>query len=41
LLKKRLGRTNLMVSVIGFGGLIIPRISTDEAISVVRRALEL
>ena len=41
MLKKRLGRTDLMVSVIGFGGLIIPRISIDEAISVVRRALEL
>jgi predicted aldo/keto reductase-like oxidoreductase len=41
LLRRRLGKTGLMVSVIGFGGLIIPRISADEAISVIRRALEL
>jgi len=39
--KRRLGKTNLMVSVIGFGGLIIPRISHDEAIRVVNRALDL
>lgn len=41
MLKRRLGRTELMVSVIGFGGLIIPRISHDEAIKVVRHALDL
>jgi len=41
LLKRRLGRTELMVSVIGFGGLIIPRISYEEAIKVVRHALDL
>jgi aryl-alcohol dehydrogenase-like predicted oxidoreductase len=41
LLRRRLGKTGLMVSVIGFGGLIIPRISADEAISVIRHALEL
>lgn len=39
--KRRLGRTNLMVSVIGFGGLIIPRISLDEAVQVVGKALDL
>lgn len=41
MLKRRLGRTNLMVSVIGFGGLIIPRISLQEAVEVIRYALEL
>jgi len=30
-----------MVSVVGFGGLIIPRISHDEAVRVVNRALDL
>jgi predicted aldo/keto reductase-like oxidoreductase len=39
--KRRLGRTDLMVSVIGFGGLIIPRVSHDEAVRVVNRALDL
>jgi predicted aldo/keto reductase-like oxidoreductase len=38
--KRRLGRTELMVSVVGFGGLIIPRISHDEAIQVIRRAID-
>lgn len=41
MLKRRLGRTNLMVSVIGFGGLIIPRISLQEAVEVIRHALNL
>ncbi|HGJ65168.1 TPA: aldo/keto reductase [bacterium] len=40
MLKKRLGRTELMVSVIGFGGLIIPRISHDEAIELIKYALD-
>ena len=39
--KKRLGRTDLMVSIIGFGGLILPRISHNDAVLVVNRALDL
>lgn len=39
--KRRLGRTNLMVSVLGFGGLILPRISYDESIRVINYALDL
>jgi predicted aldo/keto reductase-like oxidoreductase len=39
--KRRLGRTDLMVSIVGFGGLILPRISHDEAVRVVNRALDL
>lgn len=39
--KRRLGRTGLMVSVVGFGGLILPRISHEEAIRVVNRSLDL
>lgn len=39
--KRRLGKTGLMVSVIGFGSLIIPRISHDEAVQVIRHALDL
>lgn len=39
--KRRLGRTDLMVSVVGFGGLILPRISHEEAIRVVNRALDM
>jgi predicted aldo/keto reductase-like oxidoreductase len=39
--KRRLGRTDLMVSVVGFGGLILPRISREEAVRVVNRALDL
>ena len=39
--KRRLGKTGLMVSVVGFGGLIIPRISHDEAVKVIRHALDL
>jgi predicted aldo/keto reductase-like oxidoreductase len=37
----RLGRTGLEVSVIGFGGIPIQRVSEAEAIRVVRRALDL
>ncbi len=36
-----LGRSGLKVSAVGFGGIPIQRLSQDEAISVIRRALEL
>jgi len=39
--KIRLGRTNMMVSKLGFGGIPIQRVSEDEAVTVVRRCLEL
>ena len=39
--KRRLGRTDLMVSVVGFGGLILPRISHEDAVKVVNYALDL
>ena len=34
--KNRLGRTNLMVSRIGFGGIPIQRCAEDDAIAVVK-----
>ena len=37
----RLGRTNMMVSKLGFGGIPIQRISEDEAVAVVNRCLDL
>jgi len=37
----RLGRTEMMVSKLGFGGIPIQRVSEDEAVAVVRRCLEL
>ena len=37
----RLGKTNMMVSKLGFGGIPIQRLNEDEAIAVVRRCLEL
>lgn len=37
----RLGRTEMMVSKLGFGGIPIQRLSEDEAVAVVRRCLEL
>jgi hypothetical protein len=37
----RLGRTNLAVSEIGFGGIPIQRLSTQGAVEVVRRCLDL
>ena len=37
----RLGRTNKLVSKLGFGGIPIQRVSEDEAIAIVRRCLEL
>ena len=39
--KVRLGRTEMMVSRLGFGGIPIQRLSEDEAVAVVRRCLEL
>ncbi len=39
--KKRLGRTGLMVSVIGFGGIPIQRVSVEDAVQVIRKALQL
>jgi hypothetical protein len=35
-----LGKTGLMISEVGFGGIPIIRLSTDEAVSVLRRAHE-
>ena len=37
----RLGRTNMMVSRLGFGGIPIQRVSEDEAIAVVVKCLDL
>jgi len=39
--KVRLGRTGLMVSRIGFGGIPIQRASEDDAVATVRRCLDL
>lgn len=39
--KIKLGKTSMMVSKLGFGGIPIQRVSEDEAIAVVRRCLEL
>jgi len=39
--KIRLGRTKMMVSRLGFGGIPIQRVSEDEAVAVVRRCLDL
>lgn len=39
--RRRLGRTDLMVSEIGFGGIPIKRVSMDEGIKVIKKALEL
>ena len=36
-----LGRTGLTVSAVGFGGIPIQRVSEDDAVAVVRRALDL
>ena len=38
--KIRLGKTNMMVSKLGFGGIPIQRVSENEAIAVVRRCLD-
>ena len=39
--KRRLGRTNLQVSIVGFGGTWISELSTPEAVKVVSRAFDL
>jgi predicted aldo/keto reductase-like oxidoreductase len=39
--KIRLGKTNMMVSRLGFGGIPIQRLTEDEAVTVVKRCLDL
>jgi len=39
--KIRLGKTDMMVSRVGFGGIPIQRLTEDEAVTVVRRCLDL
>ncbi|MCW4000092.1 MAG: aldo/keto reductase [Candidatus Bathyarchaeota archaeon] len=39
--KRRLGRTNLAVSQVGFGGTWIAEVPVEQAVAVVRRAFEL
>lgn len=39
--KRRLGRTNLQVSLVGFGGTWIAELNPEEAIKVVRHAFDL
>jgi len=39
--KRKLGRTGLQVSIVGFGGTWLSQISMDEAVNFVRRAFEL
>jgi predicted aldo/keto reductase-like oxidoreductase len=39
--KIRLGKTNMLVSRLGFGGIPIQRLSEDDAVAVVKRCLEL
>ncbi|MFC1897216.1 aldo/keto reductase [Chloroflexota bacterium] len=41
MLKRRLGRTNFEASVVGFGGIPIQHRNRKEAVTIVRRALEM
>jgi len=36
----RLGKTDMMVSRLGFGGIPIQRLSENEAVAVVRKCIE-
>jgi len=38
---RRLGKTEVMVTVIGFGGIPIQAVSDEEAVATVRRAYEM
>lgn len=37
----KLGRTNMKVTRLGFGGIPIQRLSEDDAVAVIKRCLEL
>lgn len=39
--KRRFGRTNLQVSIVGFGGTWISELNTDSAVKIVRKAFDL
>ncbi len=39
--KRRLGRTDIMASRLGFGGMTIPRVSKKEAVATLQKALDL
>ncbi|MDQ1318315.1 MAG: uncharacterized protein QG588_1975, partial [Candidatus Poribacteria bacterium] len=39
--KRKLGRTELNVSVIGFGGIKLPGVQKDDAVKIINRALDL
>ena len=39
--KVRLGKTGMMVSKLGFGGIPIQRVSEEEAVAVVRKCLDM
>jgi aryl-alcohol dehydrogenase-like predicted oxidoreductase len=38
--KRKLGRTGLQVSIVGFGGTWISQISMDEAVKIAQSAIE-
>lgn len=39
--KRKLGRTGLEVSIIGFGGIKLPGVQRDDAVKIINRALDL